>query len=228
MSINLDPSNLYAILGVSTNATAKELRQAYLQLLVQAHPDKGGNPDRFAAIQRAYAVLADPAERTFYDEQLERKRSNNFTSSTNTQRATNNGQAWQRNQTGVVAFVHGQINTPPQLRPTTTIANSTAAGQSLQPSTAAEMIHQITKEIQKCKQEYGRSGEAAGLERMAVLHLERAAVHKAAGRIHHAAFDAEEAKRMCPYCMEMEDLVNKLHCLNLDSEKSSIASGSRS
>merc|ERR1719172_425190 len=45
-----------------------EIRRAYRNLLTREHPDKGGNPERFAAIQAAYDVLSNEAKRRMYDE----------------------------------------------------------------------------------------------------------------------------------------------------------------
>jgi curved DNA-binding protein len=61
----------YAILGVSRNATEKEIRQAYRRLARQYHPDL--NPGdkqaeaRFKEIGEAYEVLSDPEKRAKYD-----------------------------------------------------------------------------------------------------------------------------------------------------------------
>ena len=63
----------YAILGVSKDASADELKRAYRKLAVQNHPDK--HPDekekyeaKFKEITEAYAVLSDPQKRQQYDQ----------------------------------------------------------------------------------------------------------------------------------------------------------------
>lgn len=61
----------YAILGVSKNATDKELKKAYRELSMKYHPDRNpGNPQaeaKFKEIAEAYDVLKDPAKRRKYD-----------------------------------------------------------------------------------------------------------------------------------------------------------------
>lgn len=59
--------DLYAVLGVSRSATVVEVRRAYRNLLTKEHPDKGGDPERFAAIQRAYDILSADDRRRQYD-----------------------------------------------------------------------------------------------------------------------------------------------------------------
>jgi hypothetical protein len=49
--------NYYAVLGVSKNATNANIKKAFRRLAVTAHPDKGGNEDRFKEIGEAYEVL---------------------------------------------------------------------------------------------------------------------------------------------------------------------------
>lgn len=44
-----------------------QIRRAFRNLASKEHPDKGGNPDRFRAIQQAYEVLSHPARRQEYD-----------------------------------------------------------------------------------------------------------------------------------------------------------------
>lgn len=62
--------DLYAALGLGTEATTAELRRAYRALALQLHPDRNPDPAataRFRAITEAYAVLADPTRRADYD-----------------------------------------------------------------------------------------------------------------------------------------------------------------
>ena len=62
----------YSELGVSKDATEKEITRAYRKLAKQFHPD--ANPgdkaaeERFKRVSEANAVLSDPKERKEYDE----------------------------------------------------------------------------------------------------------------------------------------------------------------
>lgn len=64
--------DFYRVLGVSQDATAKEITKAYRKLARELHPDKNpGDPaaeERFKEVSAAYEVLGDAAKRTEYDE----------------------------------------------------------------------------------------------------------------------------------------------------------------
>ena len=64
--------NYYAELGVSSTATADEIRKAYRKLARENHPDSNpGNTaaeEKFKRISEAHDVLGDPAKRKEYDE----------------------------------------------------------------------------------------------------------------------------------------------------------------
>ncbi|GBG27909.1 DnaJ family protein [Hondaea fermentalgiana] len=68
-------SDLYEVLDVERGATQAELRQRYRELALELHPDKnvgqGGDATRFVALQEAWAVLSDEAERRAYDARLQ-------------------------------------------------------------------------------------------------------------------------------------------------------------
>ncbi len=50
----------YSVLGISENATIPEIKAAYRRLLMQHHPDKGGDPEKLNEIQTAQAAaMAD-------------------------------------------------------------------------------------------------------------------------------------------------------------------------
>lgn len=61
----------YAVLGISREAGADEIRKAYRALARQCHPDvNGGDPastERFKEVSKAYEVLSDPEKRARYD-----------------------------------------------------------------------------------------------------------------------------------------------------------------
>jgi DnaJ domain len=63
-------SNPYAVLGVARDATDAQITQARHQLVRKYHPDVNHDPDaaaRFEDVQRAFALLSDPAVRAEYD-----------------------------------------------------------------------------------------------------------------------------------------------------------------
>lgn len=58
----------YETLGVSRAATRDEVKRAYRKRAKRAHPDrKGGDHEEMARLNRAYALLEDPAKRARYD-----------------------------------------------------------------------------------------------------------------------------------------------------------------
>lgn len=59
----------YAVLGVDETATQEQIRTAYRALVKATHPDAGGDPARFDAVSKAYAILRDPDLRAQYDQQ---------------------------------------------------------------------------------------------------------------------------------------------------------------
>jgi DnaJ-class molecular chaperone len=60
-------TDYYAALGVPKTATADEIKKAFRKLASQHHPDKGGDTQKFQAIQEAYATLGDEQKRAEYD-----------------------------------------------------------------------------------------------------------------------------------------------------------------
>ena len=62
----------YQLLGVTRDASGKDIRAAYRKLARQYHPDLNPGEDqaetRFKEIQRAYEVLSDPEKRKKYDQ----------------------------------------------------------------------------------------------------------------------------------------------------------------
>lgn len=63
----------YAILGISSNASADEIKSAYRRLSKEFHPDHySGTGEIFREIQEAYAVLGDSQRRNRYEQQVQK------------------------------------------------------------------------------------------------------------------------------------------------------------
>lgn len=65
------PGDLYAILGVSREASEEEIKKAYRRLARQYHPDvnkEKGAEERFKEVSAAFEVLGDKKKRQLYDE----------------------------------------------------------------------------------------------------------------------------------------------------------------
>tara|TARA_Y100000590_G_scaffold469795_1_gene659779 strand:+ start:7523 stop:8836 length:1314 start_codon:yes stop_codon:yes gene_type:complete len=62
---------LYDRLGVSSNASEKELKKAYHKLSMKWHPDKNNSDEaqaKFQEISEAYSILTDKEKRNIYDQ----------------------------------------------------------------------------------------------------------------------------------------------------------------
>jgi DnaJ-class molecular chaperone len=68
--MNPDPKGYYSALGVSSTATAAEIKKGYRLGVQKYHPDKNSSKAAiplFYKIQEAYEVLSDSAKRQAYD-----------------------------------------------------------------------------------------------------------------------------------------------------------------
>lgn len=76
INVKKNTRTLYDILGASKNDSKSELKQKYISLAKQSHPDATGgkslteSSDKrldFSEIASAYRILSDPKERKRYD-----------------------------------------------------------------------------------------------------------------------------------------------------------------
>lgn len=58
---------LYETLGLQPDASKDDIRKAYKKLVVQHHPDKGGDEVKFKEIAGAYETLSDDRKRQMYN-----------------------------------------------------------------------------------------------------------------------------------------------------------------
>ena len=63
----LEKNNLYYTLNLKENATQDQIKSSYKLLIRLNHPDKGGEPEKFQQIQRAYTILKNEYCRRIYD-----------------------------------------------------------------------------------------------------------------------------------------------------------------
>ncbi|CDJ47480.1 DnaJ domain-containing protein, putative [Eimeria brunetti] len=61
-------TKFYELLEVDKSASLQDIKKAYRKLAIKHHPDKGGDPEKFKEISRAYEVLSDPEKKSIYDE----------------------------------------------------------------------------------------------------------------------------------------------------------------
>jgi len=60
--------SLYDTLGVSRSADSDDIKKAHRKLVIQHHPDKGGDAEKFKEVQKAYEILSDERKRSIYDQ----------------------------------------------------------------------------------------------------------------------------------------------------------------
>mmetsp|Transcript_22767 Transcript_22767/g.50093 ORF Transcript_22767/g.50093 Transcript_22767/m.50093 type:complete len:512 (-) Transcript_22767:29-1564(-) len=64
---DVDTTKLYKLLEVERSATENDIKKAYRKLAIKLHPDKGGDPEKFKEVTKAYQILSDPEKRAKYD-----------------------------------------------------------------------------------------------------------------------------------------------------------------
>ena len=68
MNHKVDNNTFYKILEVDKKASGSEIKKAYRRLAVIHHPDKGGDPEKFKEITKAFETLSDEENRKLYDQ----------------------------------------------------------------------------------------------------------------------------------------------------------------
>lgn len=64
------PKNYYEILGISKNASIKEISRAFRKKALEHHPDRGGSDVFFMKAAKAYQILSNNDTRAMYDKTL--------------------------------------------------------------------------------------------------------------------------------------------------------------
>jgi len=64
-------TKFYELLGVNKDADQDTIKKAFRKMAMTHHPDKGGDPEKFKEISKAYEILSDPEKKEIYDEQGE-------------------------------------------------------------------------------------------------------------------------------------------------------------
>ncbi|KAF7897920.1 uncharacterized protein EAF01_008886 [Botrytis porri] len=82
----------YAALGISHNAVAQDIKNAFFALAKTYHPDKnnGGPTKEFIKVRTAYEVLSDKDRRSSYDRQYEKAISDAGSQTSQTSKASGN------------------------------------------------------------------------------------------------------------------------------------------
>jgi hypothetical protein len=82
VAMTSDSTDLYAVLGLTPQATQEEIRRAYRTLMRQNHPDtrapddlagRTGSNAKLQQVIAAYTTLGDPVRRTDYDQRSTRQ-----------------------------------------------------------------------------------------------------------------------------------------------------------
>lgn len=200
---------LYQALGVLPDAGPADIKEAWRKRIIASHPDKGGDPECFHALQQAFSVLSDPNQRAIYDKQL--FKTNDACSSLQEFCTKNNSKAV-RSSNGVTVVVHGQTPPTQQASQHESIHHLTYLNEDI--ACVTSEISKLLKECNGCawdKQQHS-------MHKLAKLYVQRAKLHQIGGRMHHALFDAEEAVRLNSDWMEASNLVDQLCNVQRDRE----------
>ena len=62
--------NYYEILKVPDYSSYEIIKKNYKNLMLESHPDKGGDSDKFKLIREAYDIMKDEVQKKEYDNKL--------------------------------------------------------------------------------------------------------------------------------------------------------------
>ena len=62
--------NYYEILKVPDYSSYEIIKKNYKNLMLESHPDKGGDSDKFKLIREAYDIMKDDVQKKEYDNKL--------------------------------------------------------------------------------------------------------------------------------------------------------------
>lgn len=203
--------SFYDVLDVPVNASSKDIRKAYLKLIVSEHPDKGGTKERFELLQKAYNTLSDYNERRIYDEK-HLQTPLGLKPSAGLQAYRSNSQAHSKD--GTTSIVHGQVHYTDSrfVRKGASIAGQGDAGCDGNISALNTHIEQARREMR----EDPLNKEA--IRRVADAHVDRGMYYISIGKLHHARFDLEEALHECPDHDEARNELATVEKLSLEQE----------
>jgi len=63
----VDTQKFYDLLGIPKNADEKTIKKAFRKKAMKNHPDRGGDPEKFKEISKAYEILSNKEKRELYD-----------------------------------------------------------------------------------------------------------------------------------------------------------------
>lgn len=64
----MKPFDPYDVLGIARAAGPDAIKSAYRDKVRISHPDRGGDPDAFIEVVRAFGLLSDPDARRLFDD----------------------------------------------------------------------------------------------------------------------------------------------------------------
>ena len=81
----------YKILGISNNASPKEIKEGFYKLAKVFHPDVSkGSEDKFKEINEAYEILSDENKKRTYDSTLKNSQNTSYNNSASSNKSSTN------------------------------------------------------------------------------------------------------------------------------------------